>query len=193
MDNEAKKAALIANRKDISERAFKIAETADKKFTVDAVFIGVLGTSATTVFNQYGGSPLATMIVGLSSATLIAASHINGTLKKSLYKAVAIKATNDLFEIEHRGKVAELLDFNEYLNEFRQSNNLNFSSLFNIRSAVIGCTIGAALTFISSQNAIVEARRENEMDNEGYSGFTICVGGANPVCSEIKLRTFSLN
>lgn len=71
-----KRAQFVENRKSIAEEAKNLADASDKKFLIDEGFIGVLGTSLTTVFSQYQDSAKAIIALGGTSAALIATSHV---------------------------------------------------------------------------------------------------------------------
>lgn len=192
-DNIDKKSELIATRKAISERAFKIAEAADKKFSVDGVFIGGLGTAMTTIFAQNGGSALGTTFLAGSSAALVASSHVRGTFKKALYNAVALQAMQEAFDIEYREKEADLMDFNKYVGEFKKGYTSKVSSLFNIRSIAIVCAFGAGVAFALTQKNSIPARKEDIDLIDNTFETAICAGYGSKTCFEIKLRTFSPN
>lgn len=66
-----KRAQLIENREEIAAEVEKRADAADKKFLIDAGFIGGLGTAVTTKLAQFENASNALTLLGTGSAVLL--------------------------------------------------------------------------------------------------------------------------
>lgn len=166
-DEADKRAKLVANREKIAEEAKKLADASDKKFLIDAGFIGGLGTAITTIFSQYGGSAMGSSILGASSASLIALSHVMGTFNKEFYTTMSEKAKDEAFLFEHDGAIEseQPIRFQDYERKFDEGYEKKLSSLKTIRSAAIVCGFSAMAAFALTQDSNNEARKDEELED----------------------------
>jgi len=167
MVNDAdKRARLVENRQAIADKANQLADASDKKFLIDAGFIGGLGTAITTIFAQYGGSPAGSTILGASSASLITLSHITGTFNKDLYIKMSSKAHKEAFDFTHGKSIegAEPMLFQDYEERFKAGHTASLSSLKTIRSVAIAGGFTAMLAFALTQEPESDARKEEELE-----------------------------